>query len=84
MRFRPSQPFDERVLTELAEVNQVEHEGPRVAVSGTGELFNTVVHALNAVGVEVLEVQLESATLEDAFLRLVQSASKGRKEVTTP
>ena len=28
MRFRPSQPFDERVLTELAEVNQVEHEDP--------------------------------------------------------
>jgi ABC-2 type transport system ATP-binding protein len=84
MRFRPSQPFDDRVLTGLAGVDRVEHEGPRMAVSGTGELFNAVVHALNAVGVEALEVQLDSATLEDAFLRLVQPASKGREEVTKP
>jgi ABC-2 type transport system ATP-binding protein len=84
MRFRPSRPFDDRVLTVLAQVDGVEHEGPRVAVSGTGELFNAVVHALNAVGVEALEVQLDSATLEDAFLRLIQPSSKGRKEVTTP
>ena len=54
-----------------------------MAVSGTGELFNAVIRALNAVGVEALEVQLESATLEDAFLRLVQPSWKGREEVTT-
>ena len=84
MCFRPSRPFDDRVLTGLAGVDRVEHEGPRMAVSGTGELVNAVVHALNAVGVEALEVQLDSATLEDAFLRLVQPSSKGREEVTTP
>ena len=84
MRFRPSKPFDDRVLTGLAGVNRVEHEGPRVAVSGTGELFNAVVHALNAVGVEALEVQLDSASLEDAFLRLVQPSSKSHEEMTTP
>ena len=33
---------------------------------------------------EALEVQLETATLEDAFLRLVQPSRKGREEVTTP
>jgi ABC-2 type transport system ATP-binding protein len=84
MCFRPSKPFDDRVLTGLAEVDRVEHEGPRMVASGTGELFNAVIHALNAVGVEALEVQLESATLEDAFLRLIQPSSKGREEVTTP
>jgi ABC-2 type transport system ATP-binding protein len=84
MRFRPSKPFDDRMLTVLAEVDRVEHEGPRVVVSGTGELFNTVVRALNAAGVEALEVQLNSATLEDAFLRLVQPSSNSREEVTTP
>ena len=84
MRFRPSQPFDDRVLTGLAEVNRVEHEGPRMAVSGTGDLFNAVVRALTAAGVEALEVQLDSATLEDAFLRLVQPSPKGHQEVTTP
>jgi ABC-2 type transport system ATP-binding protein len=84
MRFLPSKPFDDRVLTGLAEVDLVEHEGPRVAVSGTGELFNAVVRALTAAGVEALEVQLESATLEDAFLRLVQPPPDSSKEVTTP
>ena len=84
MRFRPSKPFDDRVLTVLAGVDRVEHEGPRVVASGTGELFNSVVHALNTVGVEALEVQLESATLEDAFLRLVQPSPNGHQEVTTP
>ena len=84
MRFRPSKPFDDRVLTGLAGVNRVEHEGPRVVVSGTGELFNAVVRALNAVGVEALEVQLESATLEDAFLRLIQPSPESHQEVTTP
>lgn len=84
MRFRPSKPFDDRVLAELAGVNGVEHEGPRVDVSGTGELVNTVIHALAAVGVEALEVQLESAALEDAFLRLVQRPSEFPEEVTAP
>jgi ABC-2 type transport system ATP-binding protein len=84
MRFRPSRPFDDRVLADLAEVDQVEHEGPRVVVSGTGELLNAVVRALTAAGAEALEVQLESATLEDAFLRLVQPSSKSHEEVTTP
>jgi ABC-2 type transport system ATP-binding protein len=84
MRFRPSKPFDDRVLTGLAEVDRVEHEGPRVVVSGTGELFNAVVRSLAAVGVDALEVQLESATLEDAFLRLVQPSPKSHEQVTTP
>jgi ABC-2 type transport system ATP-binding protein len=84
MRFRPSKPFDDRVLTGLAEVDRVEREGPRVAVSGTGELFNAVVRALAAAGVDALEVQLDSATLEDAFLRLVQPSWNSREEVTTP
>jgi ABC-2 type transport system ATP-binding protein len=84
MRFRPGKPFDDRVLLGLAEVDRVEHEGPRVVVSGTGELFHAVVRALTAAGVEALEVQLESATLEDAFLRLVQPSSKSHEELTTP
>jgi ABC-2 type transport system ATP-binding protein len=81
MRFRPSKPFDDRVLTSLAEVGQVEHEGPRIVVSGNGELLNVVVHALSSAGVDPLEVQLESATLEDAFLRLVKPSSRSREEV---
>jgi len=80
MTFRPDKPFDDRVLTSLAEVGRVEHEGPRLVVSGTGELVSSVVRALGGAGVEAHEIQVESATLEDAFLRLV---SRHREEVST-
>lgn len=70
MRFQPSGPFDDRLLTQLPIVNQVEHQGHRIVVSGTDDLLNAVTHTLARVGVEVREVQLESATLEDAFVRL--------------
>jgi len=82
MRFRPSRPLADRVLTELPEVSRLEHEGTRVVVSGTGDLLNAVVRALATEGVEALEVQLESASLEDAFLRLI-GPSKRPKEVTS-
>jgi 2-keto-3-deoxy-6-phosphogluconate aldolase len=55
-----------------------------VAVSGTGELLNAVVRALTAAGVEALEVQMESATVEEAFLRLVRPSPESHQEVTTP
>jgi ABC-2 type transport system ATP-binding protein len=72
LRFRPSRPFDDHLLSTLTEVTQIQHEGPRVVVSGTGDLLNRVVHAMSAEGIEVLDAQLESATLEDAYLRLTK------------
>jgi ABC-2 type transport system ATP-binding protein len=70
MRFLPSAPFDDRLLTELPEVRRVEREGARVVVTGTGELVNAVVLTLAAAGVTARDVQLDSSNLEDAFVRL--------------
>ena len=70
MRFLPSAPFDDRLLTELPEVRRVEREGARVVVAGTGELVNAVVLTLAAAGVTARDVQLDSSNLEDAFVRL--------------
>jgi ABC-2 type transport system ATP-binding protein len=70
VRFRPSAPFDDRLLTGLPEVTRVEHEGQHVIVTGTGELVNAVVLALHAAGLEARDVQLDASNLEDAFVRL--------------
>ncbi len=70
VRFLPSAPFDDRLLTELPEVTRVEHEGQHVIVTGTGELVNAVILALHAAGVEARDVRLDASNLEDAFVRL--------------
>jgi ABC-2 type transport system ATP-binding protein len=71
VRFQPSAPFDDRLLLDLPEVSRVERQGQDVIVSGTGELVNAVIVELAAVGVTARNVQLDSANLEDAFVKLV-------------
>jgi ABC-2 type transport system ATP-binding protein len=70
VRFLPSAPFDDRLLAALPEVTRVEHEGPHVIVTGTGELVSAVILALHAAGLEARDVQLDASNLEDAFVRL--------------
>jgi ABC-2 type transport system ATP-binding protein len=70
VRFLPSGPFDDRVLTELPEVTRVEREGQHVVVTGTGELVNAVILALSRAGLQARDVQLDASSLEDAFVRL--------------
>ncbi|MFO7544313.1 MAG: ABC transporter ATP-binding protein [Trueperaceae bacterium] len=74
VRFVPSGPFDERILTEVKEVRGVVHDGDHLVVHGSGELVNVIVLALDRVGVVARDVQLGSASLEDAFLELTGSA----------
>ena len=70
VRFLPSVPFDETLLTELPQVSRLEHEGQHVVVTGTGELVNVVILTLAAAGVAARDVQLDSSNLEDAFVKL--------------
>lgn len=83
VRFVPSVPFDERVLTDLAEVRGVDRDGDHVVVHGSGDLVNVVILALDRVGVAASEVRLEEASLEDAFLELTGKASDGASETLT-
>jgi ABC-2 type transport system ATP-binding protein len=76
MRFHPSWPFDDSRLTTLPEVDRLEHQGERIVVSGNGDLLGAVISALAATGTEAKDVQLESATLEDAFVRLTGHPSE--------
>ena len=70
MRFVPSAPFDDRLLSKLPEVRAVTRSGSHVVVTGTGELVNAVILTLAAAGVTARDVQLDSSTLEDAFVKL--------------
>jgi ABC-2 type transport system ATP-binding protein len=70
VRFVPSGPFEDRLLTQLPEVASVEHDGAHVVVTGSGELANVVILTLAGVGVTASDLHLDSANLEDAFLAL--------------
>jgi ABC-2 type transport system ATP-binding protein len=74
VRFRPSARFDDGLLTRLPEVRQVRHEGPHVLVSGQGDLVNAVILTLAGAGVTAHDVELDSSSLEDAFVRLTGRA----------
>jgi ABC-2 type transport system ATP-binding protein len=70
VRFIPSGPFDEALLAGLPTVTRVERGGRHVVVTGTGELVNAVILALRAAGVDARDVELDVASLEDAYVRL--------------
>jgi len=70
VRFVPSAPFDDHLLTDLPAIRMVSRSGSRVVVNGTGELVNTVILTLAAAGVSAQDVELDSSTLEDAFVKL--------------
>ena len=70
VRFLPSAPFDESLLTRLPEVTAIEHDGHHIVVTGTGELATAVIVAMHAAGVEAHDVRIDASTLEDAFVRL--------------
>jgi ABC-2 type transport system ATP-binding protein len=74
VRFVPSAPFEDRLLTDLPAVTRVEHQGQHVIVTGTGELVNTVVLALHTAGRQARDVQLDASNLEDAFVKLTGSS----------
>jgi ABC-2 type transport system ATP-binding protein len=70
LSFVPSASFPLDVLSILPDVAEVVRLGERVRVTGTGDLVPLVLTVLARVGVETHQVQVHSATLEDAFVRL--------------
>jgi ABC-type multidrug transport system ATPase subunit len=81
VRFVPSAPVDDRLLTGLPEVYGVERQGQHVLVTGTGDLVNAVILALAAAGVSARDVHLGASNLEDAFVALTsQDPSDGHRD----
>jgi ABC-2 type transport system ATP-binding protein len=74
LRFRPSSPLDDDVLIGLSDVIAVTHEGPRIVVTGTGNVVNSVTSLLAQKHVIAQDLRIETASLEDAYLALTADA----------
>ncbi|MDG9673515.1 ABC transporter ATP-binding protein [Micromonospora sp. DH14] len=70
IRFRPSAPVDDRLLTDLPEVSAVRRTGGQVVVTGTGDLLHAVTSVLARHQIVAADLRLEQCTLDDAFVEL--------------
>jgi ABC-2 type transport system ATP-binding protein len=70
LRFRPSAPIDDGLLTGLPEVRTVSRHGQTVEVAGTGNLVQAVTAVLARNQIVANELRIEQADLEDAFVAL--------------
>ena len=70
LRFRPSLPIEDALLTDLPEVQRVEHSGPVVVVTGTGNLIAAVTSVLARHQIVANDLRIEQAKLDDAFIAI--------------
>ncbi|WP_444949035.1 ABC transporter ATP-binding protein [Micromonospora ureilytica] len=70
IRFRPSAPVGDRLLTDLPEVSAVQRTGSQVVVTGTGDLLHAVTSVLARHQIVAADLRLEQSTLDDAFVEL--------------
>jgi ABC-2 type transport system ATP-binding protein len=70
LRFRPSAPIDDGLLSGLPEVRAVTRDGSTVVVAGTGNLIQAVMTALARQGVVANDLRIDQADLDDAFVAL--------------
>ncbi|WP_285567845.1 ABC transporter ATP-binding protein [Actinoallomurus iriomotensis] len=70
IRFRPSVPFDDALLTGLPDVTGVVHRGDVVVVTGNDNALNAVTSVLARNNIVAQRLRVEQASLEDAFVAL--------------
>jgi ABC-2 type transport system ATP-binding protein len=70
IRFRPSRPIDDGLLTGLAEVREVRRHGDRLEVIGDGNVLHAVTATLASHQIIANDLRVEQASLDDAFVSL--------------
>ncbi|MET1007451.1 MAG: ABC transporter ATP-binding protein [Propionibacteriaceae bacterium] len=70
IRFRPSAPIDEAILSALPEVTGVERQGSVVVITGTGTVLTAVTSVLARSQVVAHDLRVDQASLDDAFVSL--------------
>ncbi|WP_327064647.1 ABC transporter ATP-binding protein [Kitasatospora sp. NBC_01302] len=70
VRFRPSGPLDQALLTVLPEVTCVERAGSQLVVTGTGDLLLAVTSVLARHQITAADLRVEQTSLDDAFVAL--------------
>jgi ABC-2 type transport system ATP-binding protein len=76
IRFRPTTPLDDRILTALPEVRGVRHSGSQVLVTGTGDLLQAVISVLARHHIVAADLRMEQANLDDAFMALTTTEER--------
>jgi ABC-2 type transport system ATP-binding protein len=72
LRFRPSRALDDQVYLDLPEVRAVRHHGPQqIEVTGDGNVVHAVTALLAAHQIIAADLRVEQASLDDAFVRLL-------------
>jgi ABC-2 type transport system ATP-binding protein len=74
IRFRPSRPIDDALITALAEVREVRRRGSQLEVIGDGNVLHAVTATLAAHQIIANDLRIEQASLDDAFVRLTGRA----------
>ena len=83
LRFRPSAPVQDDLLTDLSEVRHVERSGPFVVVTGTGNLIGAVASVLARHQIVANDLRIEQTNLDDAYLALTgRLAARTAKELS--
>jgi len=70
IRFRPSAPVDDSVLTALPEVTGVARHGGQIVVTGTGNVLHAVTALLAKDRIVAADLRVEQTNLDDAFVAL--------------
>ena len=76
IRFRPSMPVPDGLLSDLPEVTSIRQVGPQLEVSGTGDLLQAVTSVLARHRIVAADLRVEQASLDDAFVALTGNDSK--------
>jgi ABC-2 type transport system ATP-binding protein len=72
IRFRPSQPVDDSLLTALPEVRELRHHGTQLEVIGDGNLLHAVSSVLATNQIIAADLRVEQASLDDAYVQLTR------------
>ena len=70
IRFRPSRPLADRLLTGLPEVTSVARSGDTVVVTGAADALAAVTSALARDGIVAHGLRVDQPSLEDAFVAM--------------
>ena len=82
LRFRPSVPIDDWLLTDLPQVKRLERSGPIVTVIGTGNLIQAVTAVLARQQVVANDLRVEQSNLDDAFIALTGRLARTAEELS--
>jgi ABC-2 type transport system ATP-binding protein len=82
IRFRPSVPFEDALLTGLPDVTGLTRHGDLVVVTGTDNALGAVTSVLARNDIVAEHLRVEQAGLEDAFVALTGGDGKPRRRST--